>query len=69
MDYPFNPNGSQAAIAGVCDETGAFSVSCRILKPTSTVPTHPRWTREDLPEEGMGLWLYQNAVDFIRREL
>ena len=30
---------------------------------------HPRWTREDLPEEGMGLWLYQNAVTFIRDEL
>jgi phosphoribosylformylglycinamidine synthase len=30
---------------------------------------HPRWTREDLPEEGMGLWLFQNAVRFIRGEL
>ena len=30
---------------------------------------HPRWTREELPEEGMGLWLYQNAIRFIRDEL
>ena len=30
---------------------------------------HPRWTREELPEEGMGLWLYQNAVRFIEAEL
>ena len=22
MDYPFNPNGSTAAIAGICNETG-----------------------------------------------
>ena len=30
----------------------------------------PRWTREEaLPEEGMGLWLYQNAIRFIRQEL
>ena len=27
---------------------------------------HPRWTREDLPEEGMGLAFFKNAVQFIR---
>jgi phosphoribosylformylglycinamidine synthase len=30
---------------------------------------HPRWTRETLPEEGMGLLLYRNAVRFIQKEL
>ena len=30
---------------------------------------HPRWTREELPEEGMGLWLYQNAINYIRANL
>jgi phosphoribosylformylglycinamidine synthase len=31
---------------------------------------HPRWTREpDLPEEGMGLRLYRNAVEFVKTEL
>jgi phosphoribosylformylglycinamidine synthase len=31
---------------------------------------HPRWTREpQLPEEGMGLWLYRNAVEFVKTEL
>jgi phosphoribosylformylglycinamidine synthase len=29
---------------------------------------HPRWTREKLPEEGMGLALFKNAIDFIRKE-
>ena len=27
---------------------------------------HPRWTREKLPEAGMGLALFSNAVKFIR---
>jgi len=70
MEYPHNPNGSQAAIAGLCDETGR--IFGLMPHPEAYVHRthHPRWTREeDLPEEGMGLWLYQNAVDFIRREL
>jgi len=70
MEYPYNPNGSQAAISGVCDETGR--IFGLMPHPEAYVHRthHPRWTREDdLPEEGMGLWLYRNAVDFIRREL
>jgi phosphoribosylformylglycinamidine synthase len=27
---------------------------------------HPRWTREELPEEGMGLMLFRNAAEFLR---
>lgn len=70
MDYPYNPNGSEEAIAGVCDESGR--VFGLMPHPEAYVHRthHPRWTREeDLPEEGMGLWLYQNAVRFIREEL
>jgi phosphoribosylformylglycinamidine synthase len=70
MEYPYNPNGSQAAIAGLCDETGR--IFGLMPHPEAYVHRthHPRWTREEgLPEEGMGLWLYRNAVDFIRREL
>lgn len=70
MEYPANPNGSQAAIAGLCDQTGR--IFGLMPHPEAYVHRthHPRWTREeDLPEEGMGLWLYRNAVDFIRQEL
>jgi phosphoribosylformylglycinamidine synthase len=70
MEYPYNPNGSQAAIAGLCDETGR--IFGLMPHPEAYVHRthHPRWTREEgVPEEGMGLWLYRNAVDFIRREL
>ena len=70
MDYPLNPNGAQNAIAGVCDESGR--IFGLMPHPEAYVHRthHPRWTREtNLPEEGMGLWLYQNAVRFIREEL
>ena len=30
---------------------------------------HPRWTREELPEEGMGLAFFINAVQYIRNHL
>jgi phosphoribosylformylglycinamidine synthase len=30
---------------------------------------HPRWTREKVPEEGMGLAIFRNAVEYIRKNL
>jgi phosphoribosylformylglycinamidine synthase len=70
LEYPQNPNGSTNAIAGVCDASGR--IFGLMPHPEAYVHRthHPRWTREEeLPEEGMGLWLYRNAVDFIREEL
>jgi phosphoribosylformylglycinamidine synthase len=70
MDYPLNPNGSQNAIAGVCDESGRLFGLMPHPEAFVHRTHHPRWTREpDLPEEGAGLLLYKNAVDFIRNEL
>ncbi|MBW2186296.1 MAG: phosphoribosylformylglycinamidine synthase [Desulfuromonadales bacterium C00003068] len=69
MEFPLNPNGSTAAIAGLCDQTGR--IFGLMPHPEAYVHRthHPRWTREELPEEGMGLWLYQNAITFIRENL
>ena len=65
MDYPFNPNGSEEAIAGLCDSTGR--VFGLMPHPESFLhrTNHPRWTREDLPEEGEGLAIFRNAVRFL----
>jgi len=68
--FPDNPNGSLHDIAGICDPTGR--VFGLMPHPEAYVHRthHPRWTREPgLPEEGMGLWLYQNAVNYIREEV
>jgi phosphoribosylformylglycinamidine synthase len=70
MKYPLNPNGSLASIAGVCDESGRLFGLMPHPEAYIHRTHHPRWTREpELPEEGMGLWLYRNAVDFIRGTL
>ncbi len=66
MEYPHNPNGSQLAIAGLCDPSGR--VFGMMPHPECFVhrTTHPRWTREDLPEEGDGLAIFKNAASFLR---
>jgi len=30
---------------------------------------HPHWTREDVPEDGQGLVIFRNAVEFARKNL
>jgi phosphoribosylformylglycinamidine synthase I len=66
MEYPLNPNGAYDAIAGICDETGRLFGLMPHPEAYTHRTNHPRWTREDLPEEGMGLAVFKNAVNFIR---
>jgi phosphoribosylformylglycinamidine synthase len=66
MDYPANPNGSVDAIAGICNETGRIFGLMPHPEAYLHYTNHPRWTREKLPEEGMGLAIFRNAIDFIR---
>jgi phosphoribosylformylglycinamidine synthase subunit PurQ / glutaminase len=66
LDFPWNPNGAQWNVAGICDRTGRiFGLMPhpeRFLFPTN----HPSWTRFDsLPESGQGLKLFQNAVAYF----
>jgi phosphoribosylformylglycinamidine synthase len=62
---PYNPNGSQGDVAGLCDATGR--VMCLMPHPERHVlPTqHPRWTRLGLAAEGDGLALFRNGVRFF----
>jgi len=69
MDYPLNPNGSIDAVAGICDESGRLFGMMPHPEAYLHCTNHPRWTREDLPEEGMGLAFFRNAVEYIRKEL
>ena len=67
--YPWNPNGSTDDIAGICDPTGRiFGLMPhpeRHVEPTH----HPRWTREGLQEEGDGVGIFRNAVEYVRQNL
>ena len=66
MAFPENPNGSVNAIAGICDETGR--IMGLMPHPEAFVhrTQHPRWTREDLPEEGEGLIFFKNAAKYVK---
>jgi len=66
QDYPANPNGSIAAIAGICNETGRIFGLMPHPEAYLHRTNHPRWTRENLPEEGAGLALFRNAAAFLR---
>ncbi|MBN2397553.1 MAG: phosphoribosylformylglycinamidine synthase subunit PurQ [Deltaproteobacteria bacterium] len=69
MEYPDNPNGSIDAIAGICDESGRIFGLMPHPEAYLHYTNHPRWTREDLPEDGAGLALFRNAVNFIKEVL
>lgn len=69
MNYPLNPNGSVSAVSGIVDSTGRLFGLMPHPEAFLHRTNHPRWTREELPEEGDGLLLYRNAVNFIRSEL
>lgn len=65
-EYPGNPNGSDANIAGVCDATGRIFGMMPHPERFLTKWNHPRWTRENLPEEGDGVAIFKNAVNYAR---
>lgn len=69
LDYPFNPNGAMDAVAGICDETGRLMGMMPHPEAYLDRTNHPRWTREELPEEGMGVAFFKNAVEYIRDHL
>ena len=66
VDYPLNPNGAVADIAGICDPTGR--VLGLMPHPERNVAPHhhPRWTRMAAREEGEGLALFRRMVDAAR---
>ncbi len=69
MEFPLNPNGAQNAIAGLCDPTGRLMGLMPNPEAFVHYTQHPRWTREDLPEEGDGLILFKNAAEYARKNL
>jgi len=64
MAYPDNPNGSVAAIAGICDDTGRVFGLMPHPEAYVTCTQHPRWTRERLDPEGDGLKVFRNAFSY-----
>lgn len=65
LAYPQNPNGALANTAGLCDETGR--VFGLMPHPERHVDRthHPRWTRGEGRDEGDGLQVFRNAVEYF----
>ncbi|MGQ0634898.1 MAG: phosphoribosylformylglycinamidine synthase subunit PurQ [Planctomycetaceae bacterium] len=62
-----NPNGSTADIAGLCDPTGRVLGLMPHPERHLFATQHPRWTRRPLTaDEGEGLQLFRNAVEYFR---
>ncbi|MFH1237206.1 MAG: phosphoribosylformylglycinamidine synthase I [Candidatus Aenigmatarchaeota archaeon] len=67
--YKDNPNGSMNSIAGICNTQGnVFGLMPHPEKFVSKY-THPSWTRDKwLPEEGDGLAIFRNAVNYAKKK-
>jgi len=65
--YPQNPNASLNDIAGICTREGTVLGLMPHPERYLFKFNHPRWTREELPEEGFGLVMFRNAVQYCTK--
>lgn len=63
--YPFNPNGSVQAIAGICDTSGQVFGMMPHPEHFMYDYQYPNWRREK--KEPFGIKIYENAVAFLKR--
>jgi phosphoribosylformylglycinamidine synthase I len=73
--FPENPNGSLKDIAGICDSTGRVFGIMPHPEAFNHWTNHPDWTRlkedyrrrgEPYPQEGYGIQIFRNAVEYFR---
>lgn len=64
--FPVNPNGSADDIAALTDTTGRVLGMMPHPERYITRTQHPRWTRTDLPDEGDGMSIFRNAVNYLK---
>ena len=67
--FPANPNGAIDDVAGICDPTGRIFGLMPHPEAHVDRTNHPRWTRLDLAEEGPGLQIFRNAVEYVQGNL
>lgn len=69
--FPHNPNGSLNAIAGLCDPTGRVFGMMPHPEAYLYPENHPLWEvqkmRGELPEQGLGLSFFRNAVSHLKQ--
>lgn len=67
--YPYNPNGSVENISGICDETGRIFGLMPHPERHIKFHQHPRWTGIKKKQEGDGLQIFKNGVEYAKRLL
>jgi phosphoribosylformylglycinamidine synthase subunit PurQ / glutaminase len=71
QEFPHNPNGSLNAIAGLCDPSGRIFGLMPHPEAHLYPENHPQWEVQKrhgaLPEHGLGLALFRNAVEHLRK--
>ena len=77
--WPFNPNGSLYDIAGICDTTGRIFGVMPHPEAYNHYTNHPGWVirKEELArmgkgierDEGDGITIFRNAVNYIRENI
>jgi len=65
--YPYNPNGSQMNIAGICDRSGRIFGMMPHPEAFNIVQNCPYWT-SGLIKEAQGLRIFQNAAQWIKEK-
>ncbi|NMC18997.1 MAG: phosphoribosylformylglycinamidine synthase subunit PurQ [Thermogutta sp.] len=65
LPFPFNPNGSVADVAGVCDASGRVLGLMPHPERFIDAVHHPRWTRQTPPDPPCGLRIFRNAVRYF----
>jgi len=65
--FPVNPNGSIADIAGICDKSGRVLGLMPHPERHIQFTQHPFWTRLHKRDEGDGLQIFRNGVEFVSR--
>lgn len=63
--YPWNPNGSRENIAALCDSTGRIFGLMPHPEAHIHKTNHPKWTRPNFSDNGNGLPIFQNAVEWV----
>ncbi len=69
-EFPYNPNGSPGAVAGLCDPTGHIFGLMPHPEAYHSPYLHPQWPQQlrsgSLPDKGPGLLIFNNAADYLR---
>ncbi|MFC1738937.1 phosphoribosylformylglycinamidine synthase I [Planctomycetota bacterium] len=66
-DYPVNPNGSMASIAGLTDATGRVLGLMPHPERYIHATHHPHWPRLHEKKEPDGVTIFKNAVEYIQQ--